>query len=667
MSEPSSRSSSPHGATVSDPAAALVKVTRRALLTGLSVGTASVLVQTRRALASEPDLLSPHLTGPLPFALVLCGFTDMPDLGIPRSTFEDFIAGTGTGGMADYWKDASHGSIDLTGSKVFGWYQMQYSFFQHGGLRRETWTAEARRLARNAGVDLSRFYGVVAVINGNADDSFDGTTNLALGIKANWGQDGWRWCKKCQGLAFGGGSPGICAAGGVHDHSASADYTMALNLPEFPGQEQWRWCRRCAGLAYAGFGPGRCPAGGLHDHTGSGAYKMAMSPAGFPGQEGWRWCRNCQGLAYAGPGVDPGRCPVGGAHDHGPSADYTLSMAKFGFESHLNVGFTAHEMGHTFGLGHAHCAGITPIDGHPETDYCDPWDLMGRGPNFSDATHPFSPVGPELSAVDAYRFGWIPAARIFTAPKAPAPAASVRLAAVSEPGADGHLMARIVRPGHVFTIEYRQRSRWDHNLADDVVVIHELRSPFTVGHQDNWRWCKKCEGLAYAGFDPGPCPAGGRHDHSASGFYGLMFAPSAFSTEPRQNKWRWCNRCQGLAYAGFGPGPCPAGGLHLQTSSLDYSLILNSSSVPGQNNWRWCRKCQGLAFAGSPAPGLCTAGGRHDHTGSGDYTLPNFGADEPFLLRSCRAGESWMNFETGTMVVVDRIDPIAGTATVTIA
>jgi subtilase family serine protease len=45
------------------------------------------------------------------------------------------------------------------------------------------------------------------------------------------------------------------------------------------------------------------------------------------------------------------------------------------------------------------------------------------------------------------------------------------------------------------------------------------------------------------------------------------------------------------------------------------------ASLQDQANWRWCNKCQGLAFAGSTSLGLCPAGGNHDHTGSGNYVL----------------------------------------------
>ena len=98
--------------------------------------------------------------------------------------------------------------------------------------------------------------------------------------------------------------------------------------------------------------------------------------------------------------------------------------------------------------------------------------------------------------------------------------------------------------------------------------------------------------------------------------------PAQYAAFQIQDNWRWCNKCQGLAYAGNPSlGPCPAGGMHDHSGSGDYMLKQNISGEPGQDNWRWCNKCQGLAFAGNPSPGACPAGGTHDHSGSGDYTL----------------------------------------------
>ena len=35
----------------------------------------------------------------------------------------------------------------------------------------------------------------------------------------------------------------------------------------------------------------------------------------------------------------------------------------------------------------------------------------------------------------------------------------------------------------------------------------------------------------------------------------------------------------------------------------------------GQSDWKWCNKCQGLTFAGNPYRGKCPAGGNHTHVG----------------------------------------------------
>jgi hypothetical protein len=134
-----------------------------------------------------------------------------------------------------------------------------------------------------------------------------------------------------------------------------------------------------------------------------------------------------------------------------------------------------------------------------------------------------------------------------------------------------------------------------------------------------------------------------------------------------QNNWRWCSKCQGLAFAGIGPGRCTAGGTHDQSRSYDYALTIGNTDMSGQNNWKWCKKCQGMAYGGAPSgPGNCPAGGSHDHSESGDYTLPNFGADEPFLLNSIKTGQRWADLLRGVSAVVDRIDTGSYTATVII-
>ena len=88
-----------------------------------------------------------------------------------------------------------------------------------------------------------------------------------------------------------------------------------------------------------------------------------------------------------------------------------------------------------------------------------------------------------------------------------------------------------------------------------------------------------------------------------------------------QNGWRYCKKCGGLHYGGFGPGVCAAGGSHDSANSLDYRLVANSPYKEQQTNWRYCKKCQGSFFSGHSTQGRCPAGGAHDGSGSFDYSM----------------------------------------------
>src|SRR5207249_4664594 len=58
-----------------------------------------------------------------------------------------------------------------------------------------------------------------------------------------------------------------------------------------------------------------------------------------------------------------------------------------------------------------------------------------------------------------------------------------------------------------------------------------------------------------------------------------------------QQGWLWCRKCQGLHYAGFGAGVCPAGGGHNNASWNYVMFAYNLSSLPAslssglQNDW----------------------------------------------------------------------------------
>jgi hypothetical protein len=146
------------------------------------------------------------------------------------------------------------------------------------------------------------------------------------------------------------------------------------------------------------------------------------------------------------------------------------------------------------------------------------------------------------------------------------------------------------------------------------------RNPPMPQVQQGWRSCPKCQGLHYAGIQgfKGACPAGGEHEQFGSFSYVTIF--DSLPAEYVQPDWRSCRKCQGLHYAGFQgyAGVCPAGGGHDPTASFAYVSLFD---VPvGQNrqaDWRACRKCQGMFYG--PFHGVCPAGGQHDGTGSFGY------------------------------------------------
>ncbi|RSL85668.1 hypothetical protein CDV31_016527 [Fusarium ambrosium] len=139
--------------------------------------------------------------------------------------------------------------------------------------------------------------------------------------------------------------------------------------------------------------------------------------------------------------------------------------------------------------------------------------------------------------------------------------------------------------------------------------------------QDNWRWCRKCQVLSFAGGPVGDCQAGGKHDFNGSGNYSLCIDGNPRGIASGQDQWRWCNKCQALAFDGH--TCCPAGGAHINTTSWNYTLIANDPALPNsQSGWMWCNKCYGLAYSKDVSDGTCPRGGTHDHAGSADYALP---------------------------------------------
>jgi hypothetical protein len=62
-----------------------------------------------------------------PWAIILCKFNDKPTETKPLPFYADLFAQNGIGGFCDYWRDVSANGLDLTGSRVFGWFTMSHA------------------------------------------------------------------------------------------------------------------------------------------------------------------------------------------------------------------------------------------------------------------------------------------------------------------------------------------------------------------------------------------------------------------------------------------------------------------------------------------------------------------------------------------------------------
>lgn len=110
-----------------------------------------------------------------PWAVILCKFTDSNTEPFPKQYYVDLYSAGGGGSpwnLVRYFDAWSHGAIDLTGSKVFGWYPLDKSLADYNALgqgARKELLKWARAAAAAAGEDLSGFFSVVAVTNVGTD------------------------------------------------------------------------------------------------------------------------------------------------------------------------------------------------------------------------------------------------------------------------------------------------------------------------------------------------------------------------------------------------------------------------------------------------------------------------------------------------------------------
>ena len=166
--------------------------------------------------------------------------------------------------------------------------------------------------------------------------------------------------------------------------------------------------------------------------------------------------------------------------DHGAAGNGIVIVHQD--SSLVEFGFICHEMGHGFDLPHSFAA-------NPDFEYGDGWDLM----SFATTT-PLFTIGFQgasgaatvgLNARNLKALGAVPQGRTWSA-SGPDFSEQVTLDPLNQPaiGNHGHLVAEIppgstqpARPGgSSYTVEFRHRAGWDRAIAQDAVVVHEIRA-----------------------------------------------------------------------------------------------------------------------------------------------------------------------------------------------
>jgi hypothetical protein len=145
-----------------------------ALLAGLGIGILlSILIRSfPESSPSRLDLLVVNkLRGPTPWAILLCKFSDQPVAPKPIHFFRELFTedGAGARNIFDYWKEVSYGQIDLTGSKVFGWFTIDYTLAEGRKLDRTQRFRAGVAAASRAGVTLSDYFRVIVILNAEVD------------------------------------------------------------------------------------------------------------------------------------------------------------------------------------------------------------------------------------------------------------------------------------------------------------------------------------------------------------------------------------------------------------------------------------------------------------------------------------------------------------------
>ncbi len=131
--------------------------------------------------------------GAVKIAVLLCKYSDAPTPAKNRAFYEELFIKSDTGGVADYWRDVSYGSVTLDGSTVRGWFTLDQTEAQaraYGGggspdrgKKHSDCVAKANQMGQGPAPDAD----VVVVVTSPGIDAFGGGGRAFMGEDATTG------------------------------------------------------------------------------------------------------------------------------------------------------------------------------------------------------------------------------------------------------------------------------------------------------------------------------------------------------------------------------------------------------------------------------------------------------------------------------------------------
>jgi len=125
-----------------------------------------------------------------PWAILLTHFSDDDTEPFQKSRYEEIFTTSGAGkwNMVDFFRDMSHGILDLSGSKVFGWLKLDQKASEYTGsganpAGRKQLIQWARDKAVEKKIKVGDFFSVVLVFNKDLD-LFGGPNGVVCGDDA---------------------------------------------------------------------------------------------------------------------------------------------------------------------------------------------------------------------------------------------------------------------------------------------------------------------------------------------------------------------------------------------------------------------------------------------------------------------------------------------------